>query len=169
MVMVRMFFVVVLTVFSSGSVLNAAPWQQTFYESEVGSFDTMEMFMKDGVVSFTALDTITDETWTETVLPDYAKTTGDQTSEPYFYFTMGFSDRTPFVFNFYAFLNNTLLEGARLSYANCSWNITPMDIEVAHTQYSVDYANVSPVPEPATALLFGTGIATLGFVGRRKK
>ena len=49
------------------------------------------------------------------------------------------------------------------------WNFSGQDIGDANFTWSASTGSVAPIPEPATMLLFGTGLMGLAAVGRRKR
>jgi len=165
----QMFVLAAVMVILAGSVIGskASSWSQVFNETGVGYFDEMAMFMKTGTALFDGSSGYTNSSWTPTNTPSFVMASGDDVTN--IDFRLGFTDSSPFTFDFFALHDGIVLEGAIAAWNGGSWNITSiMPLEVATITYQNDLAASSPVPEPTTMLLFGTGLVGLAGVGRKK-
>jgi len=142
---------------------HATGWSQAFQENGVGNFDWMEIYWISGSKFDTpAFSNFSDTTWILSYGNDaYAVATGDPLAD--LTFNIGFvgASSDPLSFDFLAWNGNGLADAAHADWNGSGWSITGCD----PTGYNPPSASV---PEPATALLLGSGLLSLACAGRKK-
>ncbi|GEM_PF-4614885 len=167
--LVVLFTIVMLVLVSNAT---ASPWSQTFKEVGVGNFDQLDIFMEPGLVFFSGSSGYTTSGWaTDVDTVDYISASGPETAN--MNFQLGFTDDSLFTLDFFAFLDGVIVDAATLEHiGNKQWNIENVRplLSTATNLYQADLKRVghSPVPEPATLLLFGAGLLGVASLGRKK-
>ena len=140
-----------------------ATWIQRFDESGVGNFDCIQLYLTSGVDFPTpALSNFSDPSWFQVDgNGKYAAASGDALTALQFDVTFTGETLDLFGFDFLAWNGSALAEAAHADWNGSGWSITGCD----PTGYNPPSASV---PEPATALLLGSGLLGLACSGRKK-
>jgi PEP-CTERM motif len=158
----------------AGATLMTSQWTQMFYVSGL-QFDALALFMKEGDVSFSGTRKYSDASWVHEDSDAYIFASGDTLSN--LNLGVSFTDRTPFMFHLFALEDESPLYGAIIRYVAGKWNVEGIEtsaiVSVFEDNLMSLYGEPSmvgqmPVPEPATMLLFGSGLAGLASLRRKK-
>ena len=165
----------VLMVAMTAGFAHAVPMGQPWFESGVGDFNRIELYMLGNSINgFNPVTTHPDgnPAWSSEVInPDFVRMVGPAVSV--LYFTTGFTAPTvdPFNMDFAAFRDvatgdlqiSIPLEAAHIAWTGSYWQITDFTQSFDRTDY-----NTTPVPEPGTAALFVLGGVGLFLIQRRR-
>ena len=162
---VLFFYVLVVLTIVVFAVTARADTIQAWNESGVGTFDKVDAFIQTPGVVFG--NPGISSAWTDVnVNPTFASATGPATTS--FDFSTFFVGNTSekFVVNFYALMDGTVVDSAKLTYPvngqPYGWEVDPLCAKHFGEE------NTAVTPEPGTLLLLGTGLFGLGFLLRRK-
>jgi hypothetical protein len=150
-----------------GDPVEGNSWGQQFNESGVGSFNIIEVYMTSSGDSFEkpVFSGFSDASWTDqNSTPPMAQTTfaqarGNGVTNLTFNIEFIGDQSNPFEFDFLAWSDNSLKEGAHAVWSGGGWAITPGTVGT----YDAPVAT----PIPAAILLLAPGLVGLAGIRRR--
>ncbi len=108
-------------------------------------------------------------TWSVTYVSDYQVTAaGDDTDILLWFYSFNTEYKsTPFSFEFYSYLDDTLIDWMTITYDGGTYGGDNDDPLNNNQNYSFEVHDLTQVPEPATMLLLGFGL--LALTGLKRK
>jgi hypothetical protein len=138
-----------------GDPVESGSWHQAFNESGVGNYDFMGVWMLSAGDSFeTPVFRSLSAGWADNLVdPSALRATamGPSTTNMNFDIYFSGASSNPLVFDFIAFLGNTVLETARATWTGSGWIIAAETTN----QFARVGNDIQLIPEPATIAIWG--------------